>query len=65
MMRFVPILFVILSGLFATTSSAQAWRDYLNTEDGFRVRVPGEFTVTETTWDSEYGAVMPSRSYHD
>ena len=63
MMRFVPILFVILSGLFATTSSAQAWRDYVNTEDRFRVRVPGEFTVTETTWDSEYGAVMPSRIY--
>ncbi len=62
-MRFVPILFVISSGLCATTASAQGWRDYMSTEDRFRVRVPGEFVVTDTTWDSEYGAVMPARIY--
>ena len=63
MMRFVPVLFVILSGLCATSSSAQEWHAYMSLEDGFRVRVPGEFAVTETTWDSEYGAVMPARIY--
>lgn len=63
MMRFVPVLFVIMSGLCATSSSAQEWRAYISLEDGFRVRVPGEFAVTETTWDSEYGAVMPARIY--
>ena len=56
MMRFVPVLFVIMSGLCATSSSAQEWRAYISLEDGFRARVPGEFAVTETTWDSEYGA---------
>lgn len=63
MMHFVPVLFVSLSGLCATSLSAQEWRDYMSTEDGFRVRVPGEFAVTETTWDSEYGAVMPARIF--
>jgi len=62
-MRSVPVLLVILSGFCATSSSAQEWRDFVSTEDGFRVRVPGEFTVTQTTWDSEYGAVMPARIY--
>ncbi|MGI9259579.1 MAG: hypothetical protein ACR2QQ_12150 [Gammaproteobacteria bacterium] len=63
MMRFVPVFVVILSGLCATSSSAQGWRAFMSLEDGFRVRVPGEFAVTETTWDSEYGAVMPARIY--
>ena len=63
MMRFVSVLVVILSGLWAIAASAQAWRDFMTTEDGFQVRVPGEFTITETTWDSEYGAVMPARIY--
>jgi hypothetical protein len=62
-MRFVSVLFLILSGMWATAASAQAWRDFMTTEDGFQVRVPGEFMVTETTWDSEYGAVMPARIY--
>ena len=63
MMRFIPILFASLSGLFVAQLSAQEWLAYMSTEDGFRVHVPGEFTVTETTWDSEYGAVMPARIY--
>ena len=62
-MRFVPVLFVILSSLCAVAASAQEWRDYLSTQDGFQIRVPGDFTITETTWNSEYGAVMPARIY--
>ena len=45
-MRVVQTLFVILSGLCATAAPAQEWRDYVNTQDRFRVRVPGEFAVT-------------------
>jgi hypothetical protein len=63
MVRFVPVSVAILSALSAAASSAQAWRDFMSTEDGFQVRVPGEFTITDTTWDSEYGAVMPARIY--
>ena len=47
----------------AGTAGAAEWITYTSSLDRFRVHVPCEFTVTDSTWDSEYGAVMPSRIY--
>lgn len=47
----------------AGTASAAEWITYTSSLDRFRVHVPCEFSVTDTTWDSEYGAVMPARIY--
>lgn len=48
---------------FAGTAGAQEWITYTSMQDHFRVHVPCDFEVTDTTWDSEYGAVMPARAY--
>lgn len=37
------------------------WTEYVNREDGFRVDFPGQPTVTETTFTSEYGSDLPAR----
>ena len=42
---------------------AQGWEEYINREDGFRVDFPGQPTVTQTTFKTEYGADVPSRVY--
>lgn len=48
---------------FSGAAAGQQWTTYTSMQDNFRVHVPCEFSVEETTWDSEYGAVMPARIY--
>jgi hypothetical protein len=63
-MRFMQVFFAGAVLCCAAPSWAQGeWITYTSMEDNFRVHVPGEFTIEETTWDSEYGAVMPARIY--
>jgi hypothetical protein len=64
MMRFMQVFFAGTVLCCAVPSWAQGeWITYTSMEDNFRVHVPGEFRIEETTWDSEYGAVMPARTY--
>lgn len=42
---------------------AQEWTEYVNTRDGFRIDFPGEPKVTETTWTSEFGYLLPAHVY--
>ena len=57
--RLSAVLMLSLPGL----SFAQGWIEYANIEEGFFVNFPGEPTVEETTWETEYGAAMPARVY--
>jgi hypothetical protein len=41
----------------------QDWVEFASTEDRFTCNFPGQPTVTETTWLSEYGATLPARLY--
>lgn len=41
---------------------AQEWDTYLNRVDRFSITFPGEPTVEDITWESEYGAVLPGAS---
>ena len=47
----------------AGSASAQEWEQYVSTRDGFKVDFPGEPKVTETTWKSEHGFMLPERIY--
>jgi hypothetical protein len=61
-MRFATV--VLASMLFLpSAASAQEWNEYINKEDGFRVGFPGQPTVTNTTYKSEYGADLPAHHY--
>ncbi len=42
---------------------AQGWIEYRNIDEGFGVNFPGEPTVEEFVWESEYGAALPARLY--
>jgi hypothetical protein len=48
---------------FVASASAQGWTEYINREDGFRVDFPGQPTVAQTTYKSEYGLDLPARVY--
>ena len=60
-MRLMPL---ISAGLvLAMSGSAFAQEDYTefaSKEERFTVTFPGKPTITETTWTSEYGAVLPA-----
>jgi hypothetical protein len=51
--------------LLASTHSAfaQEWSTYTNRLDRFEVNFPGQPTVGDITWPSEYGAVFAGRVY--
>jgi len=42
---------------------AQEWIEFASREDRFTCNFPSEPKVTQTTWTSEYGAVLPARVY--
>jgi hypothetical protein len=50
---------VALSG----SAAAQEWIEYASTVDRFTINFPGQPTIEDTTYTSEYGAVLPARVY--
>ena len=49
--------------LISGASFAQGWIEYSGYEDGFFLNFPGEPTIEEITWESEYGAMLPARIF--
>ena len=56
---FVPALMLALS----SNAFAQDWDEFFSKEERFSVNFPGTPTVTETTWTSQFGAILPARVY--
>lgn len=57
---------IVASVLFLTTSVpavAQEWTEFVSREDRFRTNFPGQPTITETTYKSQFGADLPARVY--
>jgi hypothetical protein len=57
---------LISSALVLALSSAalaQEWEEFLSPEERFTCNFPGKPTITETTWTSQFGAVLPARTY--
>jgi hypothetical protein len=44
-------------------AAAQEWADYQNNADGFKITMPGQPTVSNTTWTSEHGYTLPGHVY--
>ena len=57
------VLASVLVVTASTSAWAQEWTEYANTKEGFKVDLPGEPTVTETTWKSQFDYVLPARVY--
>jgi hypothetical protein len=46
-----------------TTGRAQDWDEFISPEERFSCNFPGKPTITETTWTSQFGAILPARVY--
>jgi len=63
MMRLTPLLSPVLVLALAGPVFAQEWEEFVSTDERFSVNFPGKPTVTETTWTSQFGAILPARVY--
>lgn len=61
-MRLITAVCAVLI-VFSSSAFAQEWTEYISKEDGFRIGFPGQPTITNTTFKSEYGAELPARVY--
>ena len=64
-MRLMPLMSsaLVLVLAMAGTSSAQEWTEFSSPEDHFSITFPGQPTITETTWISQFNAILPARVY--
>ena len=62
-MRLIRLMLVAFVLGVPSAALAQEWNDYMSTVDKFSITFPGQPTVTEIKWPSEYGAVFPGRVY--
>ena len=61
-MRSISLLLV--AGLLVSRpTAAQEWIEYASTLDRFTLNFPGQPQIEDTTYTSEYGAVLPARVY--
>ena len=57
------VLACVLVVTASTSALAQEWTEYENRTEGFKVDLPGEPTMTETTWKSQFDYILPARVY--
>jgi hypothetical protein len=62
-MRLTAILASMLVLTLAASAFAQDWDEFFSKEERFSVNFPGQPAVTDTTWTSQFGAVLPARVY--
>src|SRR4026207_1312401 len=63
MMRLLPLLSSALVLALLGASFAQDWNEFSSREDRFTIIFPGKPEITETTWVSQYSAILPARIY--
>ena len=59
-LNFIAAAFILS---VAVPASAQDWIDFVSKEDRFTANFPGQPTVTNTTYKSQFGADLPARIY--
>jgi hypothetical protein len=62
-MRLILLMSSVLIMAMPRPSLAQAWIEYASAADGFSINFPGEPHITETTWMSQFSAILPARVY--
>jgi hypothetical protein len=63
MIRVNVILPAALIVSMGVPAAAQEFAEYQNVRDGFKIDFPGQPTVTEGTYTSEHGFMLPQRIY--
>jgi len=63
MMRLTPLLSSVLVLTLSSSAFAQEWEEFFSKDERFTCNFPGKPTITETTWTSQFGAILPARVY--
>ena len=62
-MRLVILFSAALTISLSTTAFAQEWIEFASQEERITCVFPTQPKLTQTTWVSEYGAILPARLY--
>ena len=62
-MRLIPVFSIVSLLSISGTLFAQEWVEFASREDRFTCNFPSQPTITQTTYKSERGAVLPARNY--
>ena len=62
-MRLTPVIVAAFILSMGVSSVAQEWTEYVSKEDRFSTNFPGQPTVTNTIYKSQFGADLPARVY--
>jgi len=62
-MRLMPLISSVLVLATSGTSFAQEWTEFSSKDDRFTITFPGQPKVTDTTWVSQFNAILPARIY--
>jgi hypothetical protein len=59
----ISIMFVVSMPAISFAFAQEEWKEFRSNEDHFTAKFPGNPTVTDTVWESEYGAYLPAHIY--
>ena len=59
----ISIMFVVSMPAIPFAFAQEEWKEFRSNEDHFTANFPGNPTVTDTVWESEYGAYLPAHIY--
>src|SRR3954471_15889961 len=62
-MRLISLMSSALILVSSATAFAQDWTEFSSPDDRFTITFPGQPTVTETTWTSQFSAILPARIF--
>jgi hypothetical protein len=62
-MRLTPLASLTMVLAMSASVFAQEWTEFTSPEERFTCTFPGTPTITEMTWTSQFGAVLPARVY--
>ena len=62
-MRLMTSILVAFALMQSAPALAQEWIELAKPDERFTCLFPTQPTVTETTWQSEYGSILPARVY--
>jgi hypothetical protein len=62
-MRLIPLVSAALVLFVSGPAFTQEWIEFVSEEEHFTCVFPAQPAVTETTWMSQFGAVLPARVY--
>lgn len=62
-MRQNPVVAAALMLTLSAPVQAQEWIEFASLQDGFTANFPGQPTIAETTFRSQFGADLPARVY--